>query len=453
MKTLLPHQIEDAQFLAARHFAGNFSGMGSGKTLSALEAFRLVRELVTDQVIIIGPPISLRMWQAEFEEFFPGDTAQLVKTGKTKIDGSATALIMSYEIATKRAVELSRLKARALIMDEAHACKSVKAKRTKAILGSGGLAGSVDHTWFLTGTPVTRWNDDLYPFLCRADIGGMRERCGGDSTDRFNLRYTVVQSRKFPGARYPTKMTVGSRNTDELHSWIFGDNIKELFYGPTASELAVRRELADVWAAMPPLTTNRLQIGLDMDDELRDILAGFKTVKQIEQAVASNDEHIATARRKIGEGKVLSAAAEIRDRIDIGQGPILVGAWHRSVIDALAGDLSDLRVGVLDGRTSANEKGRLQDAFNAKELDVLIGQIAAMGVSLNLQHGGNRIIVVEEDWSPAVMDQFYARLHRIGQTEHVHIDILESDDKLSQAVRRISNAKRGAHAAAMGDKR
>jgi len=441
MKTLLPHQIEDAQFLAARHFAGNFSGMGSGKTLSALEAFRLVRKLVTDQVIVIGPPISLRMWQAEFEEFFPGDTAQLVKTGKTKIDGAAAALIMSYEIATKRAVELSRLKARALIMDEAHACKSVKAKRTKAILGSGGLAGSVDRTWFLTGTPITRWNDDLYPFLCRADLTGMRERCGGDSTDRFNLRYTVVQSRKFPGARYPTKMTVGSRNTDELHRWLFGDN------------LAVRRELADVWAAMPPLTTNRLQIGLDMDDELRDILAGFKTVQQIEQAVASNDEHIATARRKIGEGKVLSAAAEIRDRIDIGQGPILVGAWHRSVIDALAGELSDLRVGVLDGRTSANEKGRLQDAFNNKDLDVLIGQIAAMGVSLNLQHGGNRIVVVEEDWSPAVMDQFYARLHRIGQTEHVHIDILESDDKLSQAVRRISNTKRGAHAAAMGDKR
>ena len=441
MKTLLPHQIEDAQFLAARHFAGNFSGMGSGKTLSALEAFRLVRELVSDQVIIIGPPISLRMWQAEFEEFFPGDTAQLVKTGKTKIDGAATALIMSYEIATKRAVELSRLKARALIMDEAHACKSVKAKRTKAILGSGGLAGSVDHTWFLTGTPVTRWNDDLYPFLCRADLTGMKARCGGDSTDRFNLRYTVVQSRKFPGARYPTKMTVGSRNTDELHRWLFGDN------------LAVRRELADVWAAMPPLTTNRLQIGLDMDDELRGILAGFTSVKQIEQAVASNDEHIATARRKIGEGKVLSAAAEIRDRIDIGQGPILVGAWHRSVIDALAGELSDLRVGVLDGRTSANEKGRLQDAFNNKDLDVLIGQIAAMGVSLNLQHGGNRIVVVEEDWSPAVMDQFYARLHRIGQTEHVHIDILESDDKLSQAVRRISSTKRGAHAAAMGDKR
>lgn len=448
MKTLLPHQIEDAQFLAARRFAGNFSGMGSGKTLTALEAFRLVRELVTDQVIIIGPPISLRMWQSEFEAFCPGDTAQLVKTGKTEIDGAATALIMSYEIATKRAAELSQLKARALIMDEAHACKSVKAKRTIALLGNTGLASSVDHTWCLTGTPITRWNDDLYPFLARADLDGMKERCGGMSTDRFNLRYTVVQSRQFPGARYPTKMTVGSRNTDELYRWIFGDN------------LAVRRELADVWAAMPPLTTNRLQIGLDMDDELRDILAGFKTVRQIEQAVASNDEHIATARRKIGEGKVCSAAAEIRERATSGAGAILVGAWHTSVIDALVSELSvylgkglALSVDSLDGRTSSSKKDALQRDFNEGRLDVLVGQIAAMGVSLNLQHGGNRIVVVEEDWSPAIMDQFYARLHRIGQTEHVHVDILESDDKLSQAVRRISNIKRGAHAVAMGDKR
>ena len=443
-KQLLPHQIEDAQFLASKAFAGNFSGMGSGKTLTALEAFRLVRGLVTDQVIIVGPPISLRMWASEFEAFFPGDKAQLVKTGKTKIDGSASALVMSYEIATKRAAELSQLKARALILDEAHACKSVKAKRTKAILGSGGLASSVAHCWFLTGTPITRWNDDLYPFLCRADLNGMRRRCGGDHIDRFNLRYTIVQKRQFPGARYPTKMTVGSRNTDELNAWLFDGG------------LAVRRELAEVWAAMPPLTINRLPVGLSMDDELRDILDGFKTQAQIDQAVAANDEHIATARRKIGEAKVREAAAEIRERATSGAGAILVGAWHTSVIDALVSELStylgkgiSLSVDSLDGRTSSARKDELQRDFNEGRLDVLVGQIAAMGVSLNLQHGGNRIVVVEEDWSPAIMDQFYARLHRIGQTEHVHVDILQSDDKLSQAVARIASAKRRSHTVAM----
>ena len=87
----------------------------------------------------------------------------------------------------------------------------------------------------------------------------------------------------------------------------------------------------------------------------------------------------------------------------------------------------------------------MQDEFNAGEIDVLIGQIAAMGVSLNLQQGSNKIIVVEEDWSPSVMDQFYARLHRIGQKNHVHVDTFISDTKLDKAVGRISSAKQRSH--------
>jgi len=70
-----------------------------------------------------------------------------------------------------------------------------------------------------------------------------------------------------------------------------------------------------------------------------------------------------------------------------------------------------------------------------------------MGVSLNLQRGGNSIVVVEEDWSPAVMDQFYARLHRMGQGKPVHVDTLFVENKLSTAVHRISSAKRRAHTA------
>jgi hypothetical protein len=62
MKQLLPHQIEDAQFLASKAFAGCFSGMGSGKTLAALEALRLALKSPTSgtkTAIIVGPPIAL----------------------------------------------------------------------------------------------------------------------------------------------------------------------------------------------------------------------------------------------------------------------------------------------------------------------------------------------------------------------------------------------------------
>jgi len=440
-KKLLPHQIEDAEFLAARKFAGNFSGMGSGKTLTALEAFRIVKLMSNkpkDVVIIVGPPISLNMWATEYENYLPLEGAQILKTGKTKILKRCTALVMSYEIATRRVEELKALNATALILDEAHACKSVNAKRTKALIGKGGLCSTVGHTWFLTGTPSTRWNDDLYPFLCRADLSGLLARCGGTDIDRFRTRYCIVQSKTYSAKQYkPVKVTVGNRNTDDLNEWMFGQG------------LAVRRELADVWASMPPLTTNRLQVKLTGDDDFKAMMKmfGSMSMSELDRAISKNDEHIATARRKVGEAKVSVAAGEIADRCETGAGAILVGAWHTSVIDELHEALQDkgLRVAKLDGRTSATQKTALQDQFNNGQLDVLVGQIAAMGVSLNLQHGGNRIVVVEEDWSPAVMDQFYARLHRMGQVNHVHVDILVSDDPLSQAVARIASTKRSEH--------
>ena len=58
---LMPHQKADAAFLASKPFAGNFSGMGSGKTLTALEAVNLLDLKPNDRILIIAPPIALHM--------------------------------------------------------------------------------------------------------------------------------------------------------------------------------------------------------------------------------------------------------------------------------------------------------------------------------------------------------------------------------------------------------
>lgn len=449
---LLPHQIEDAAFLASRKFAGCFSGMGSGKTRTALEAARLVG---ADPLVIVAPPIALRMWCREAEDHL-GATSQILKTGSTKIDPAARILVMSYEIASKRVLELKErafdartqhvlqagdLRARAaLICDESHALKSTKAKRTRAILGHGGLCSAFDHSWLLTGTPATRWNDDLIPFLFRAAPDAMKAKLGGLSIEKFQLRYTIRQQKRFAGSRFPTTMTVGSRNTDEL---------REIMYHG-ANPVAVRRELADVWAAMPPITHNRYTIGLASSPELSAALADLRSMSraQVEEKLAAKDPALATMRRMIGLGKVPEAAAVIAERAEDTSGAVLVGAWHIEVIDGLVAALraKGLRVEALDGRTSLPRKSQLEAAFNTGALHVLVGQIGAMGVSLNLQKGGSSIIVVEEDWSPAIMDQFYARLHRMGQEKHVHVDTLESETKIDDAIHKISSEKARHHA-------
>ena len=431
---LMTHQIEDAEFLASKSIAGCFSGMGSGKTLTALEAINMLGNSSEHQItLIIGPPISLHMWFEEYESHV-GWHAQILRTGKDVIDPEVSALIMSYDIATRRVSELKAIGAKFLVCDESHALKSAEAKRTAAIIGPGGLVETVEHAWFLTGTPETKWHDDLYPFLLAADKKGLEDRTGGNTLERFHLRYCVTQARKFnPYQRIPTILTVGNRNTEELNEWLF------------AGGLAVRRELADVWKDMPAITINRLQVQLEMTPELSRELKGLRhyTPRQLIDSI--EDGQMASLRRMIGAAKVKYSAREIADRIEAGVKPILVGCWHREVIDALAFALSEKHsVGVIDGRTPSKAKLAYTNAFNVGELDVLIGQISAMGVSLNLQ-GGAHIVVIEEDFSPAVMDQFYARCHRMGQKNHVHVDIFEDGTELGKAVSRIARAKAREH--------
>ena len=433
----MPHQITDASFLAGRDVAGCFNGMGTGKTLTALEACRLAE---AENVLIIGPPISLQMWQREAEDWL-GSKAQILKTGSTKIDASVRVLVVSYQIAVNRKNELMEWAGPGSVMicDESHALKNTKAKRTVAILGRGGMINAFKHAWFLTGTPMTRWADDLIPFLFRAAPDQIKDLTGGLTIDRFRLRYCITVKKQWPGARFPVEIVVGSRNHAEL--------------GEVMATCSTRRILKDVWESMPSITFTRLAVQPKGTKDLLDALKAM-TMTQVEAGLRSNDDHLSTIRRQLGVSMIPDAASFIADRVDAEQGAILVGAWHTEVIDGLMEALSSvkidkrsLRVATLDGRTSQAKKSELEAAYNNGGLDVLIGQIGAMGVSLNLQQGGSSIVVVEEDWSPAVMDQFYARLHRMGQGLPVHVDTLYVDSKIAEAVHRISTAKRHAHAA------
>lgn len=432
MYKLFPHQDKGAAFLADRKFAGLFFGMGTGKTVTSLEAAKRVG---SEFVVVIAPPIALPMWQREAEAYL-GGKAQILKTGSTKIDPDAKIVVVSYAIAQKRKDELrdelSYGEATVLICDESHALKNPKAKRTAAVLGKGGIASGAVYSWLLTGTPITRWNDDMFAFMCRADIPGMKQRCGGVALERFQMRFTVRQERKFPGARWPVKMVVGNRNVEELADWVYNGGH------------ALRVDLDEVFKDMPPLTTNAYVIPLDASAELKAKLAEVKKMKlaDLQKAVENKEPALATIRREIGMAKVKAAANEIAERVESGQN-ILVGAWHTDVIDALDAELlkRGYTVGVIDGRKSSAHKEDICGAWNAGHLQVIVGQIAAMGVSLNLQQGGSQIVVVEEDWSPTIMDQFYARLWRYGQEKHVHVDILRGDNKLEEAVARIASTK------------
>lgn len=429
---LLPHQVAHAGFLAGVRFAGDFSEPGTGKTLTALTAAGMVR---AGSLLVIAPPIALPMWQEMIEKYLELE-AQILRTGAENICETADAIVCSYAIATKRCDELKDFDV--LICDESHALKTHDAARTIAILGPNGIANTCGHAWMLSGTPVTRYADDWYPFLMAADGDRTVNDIGGDNLERFRLKYCIQQNRKM-SPRVIKRIVVASRNLDQLHNLIYRD-----------PPLAVRVTMKEVGADMPPLTFTSLFVELDKSTELSKATKALKgiPISQVQKLLYQKDDPLATMRRLLGVAKAPAVAKLIIERLADDPTPILVGAWHHDVMDALQKELYERKhyAWILSGETGSRVRNEVIEGFNSGEVPILIGQISAMGVSLNLQQLGHRILTIEEDFSPALMEQFYARLWRMGQKRHVHVENCRSNHPLDEAVARILSRKAMEHA-------
>ena len=419
MLTPLPTQVEDADFLVKQRRACLFSEPGTGKTLTALEAWKKVG----GRLVVVAPPIALGMWAKNIAEHC-GVNVQRITSAKDKIDISAEAYVMSYSMASKFA-----LRPDVLVLDEADALKTLSAERTKAIFGvrckmTKCLADGVPYVWFLTGTPIRRYADDLYPVLQALWPAHLQEYFGISSLSGFQQTFCVTQLRRFH-PRQPMKATViGNKNEDQLRDFVYKNKI------------AVRRTMADVSAYMPPLTIRTVTVDYYNSAELREATG---------EAVyaGETDPIMAKARRLLGVAKANYVAAYVYDVWEQLTCPVLVLYWHKDVGNALADyfAIKKLNVRKIDGATSMAARAEAEAVFNAQGCDILLGQIASMGVAINLQKGSHYAVFAERDWSPAAQEQAMRRLWRLGQDTHVQIDICEAEHPMDEAVGMVVTRK------------
>ena len=417
----LPTQVKDADFLAQHRHPALFSEPGTGKTITALEGWKRVG----GRLCVVAPPIALRMWANNIDEHL-GARAQIIRAGKDTIDKSADAHVLSYQMASKFP-DLAG--ANVLVLDESDALKSIDSHRTKAIFGNRAqmkdcLATGVEHVWPLTGTPMRRYADDLYPHLRALHPDLLRKELGIWTYQQFVDRFCVTQLRRFHARQRAQATVIGNRDEAALRAFIYGN------------DLAVRRTMQDVAAYMPPLTTRDVGMQFDDSPELREATGGALEAGEM-------DPVMATARRLLGVAKAPYVANYVFDVWEQVSCSVLVFYWHKEAGDILQAKLqeADLIVRRIDGSTSADKRTEYERAFNAGEIDVLLGQIASMGVAINLQQGSHYGIFAEMDWSPAAKDQALRRLWRLGQKTHVQIDICQAEHPLDEAVSMVVDRK------------
>lgn len=120
----------------------------------------------------------------------------------------------------------------------------------------------------------------------------------------------------------------------------------------------------------------------------------------------------------------------------------VVFSQSKQVINLFAKRLLSKKIthGVLTGDTAQVDRGFIVKAFQAGDLRVFTGTIAAGGVGITLT-ASSTIIFLDRSWSPAINRQAEDRLHRIGQKQAVQvIDIIAKDTIDLGRLQRLENS-------------
>ncbi|WP_020016839.1 DEAD/DEAH box helicase [Promicromonospora sukumoe] len=120
---------------------------------------------------------------------------------------------------------------------------------------------------------------------------------------------------------------------------------------------------------------------------------------------------------------------------------VVVFSYFRDVIERVLAELGPLAVGPITGSVPSARRQELVDEFTqAKEPKVLVSQIEAGGVGLNIQ-AASVVILCEPQVKPTVEAQAIARAHRMGQVRTVQVHRLLIEESVDERLLEILGTK------------
>lgn len=424
--SLYTHQDLGAEWLAATTRGGLFDEQGLGKTATCIVAADRVG---ARRVLVVAPVVVAHNWAREMRRWSPARKVQVITTGRTKVDASASVVIVTHALLLSAALRAQLFAVRwdVAIVDEAHAMKNPKAQRTKhtytlgAQLNAPSVASCSARTWVLTGTPMPNNPSELWTHL----RGLAPERIYLPGTQRpmnwwqFRDRYCVLAVTRFG------EKIVGAKNVDELKERMRGFSLRRL-----------KRD----HLSLPPVLWGTVAITGDVTKELRELEASMK--KGSDGAPDRDSVEFSTWRRLCGLAKAPAAAELLAGELDEGTHKEVVFAHHKEVIDTLHGSLAAFGPVTITGAQSAAERQAAVQRFQTDPAcRVAICNLVAGGVGITLT-ASSRVTFVESSFVPGENAQAADRVHRIGQTaETVSVRVLSLAGSVDELVAEINARK------------
>lgn len=410
---LFPYQEEGVAFMLQHRRCLNACEMGLGKTLMTLEVMRRMAWQF-DNALFVVPASLTCLWQRSLIEMGYTDKSVQVLNSQSKLTGSR--LICSYNFIQKeRGIKklLDYGPFDLIVCDEAHACKNTQSRTYQGLKKI--ISKHLGRLILLTGTPATNKGTDYYSYLELCEPGKH-----GAYWAWCNA-YCRKQKNPFRKMGYDF-MEVREDKRKEL---------KELF-----KKFTYRRTKKQVLTELPPVMFRNIPVEVEEQVIAECLKVSPKVVEAIIEQGGVMPGHLMTLRRGIGLSKINHAINILTTK----ELPVIVVTVHKDVADKICDGLVGRKVVRLTGDESAEEKAKNVEAFQNGFADTVVMNVKAGGVGVTLTRA-SWMLVVELDWSPAVMAQAYGRIDRIGQAMPMTIEHLIGAGTLDEQVVRILGKK------------
>ena len=378
--------------------------MGLGKTMQSLAAMCHLAGEGATHFLVVCPASVVINWTREIERH------TLLEARRLHLPG-AKRQAAEQEWAAKGGVAVTTFEAlRAMpedldvpiammVVDEAHYAKNPNALRTQAV---SEWAGRSRRAMFLTGTPMENKVEEF-----RVLVGHLRP----DVAENLDLADEAMDGTRFRERVAPVYLR---RNQEDV-----------------LSELPDRLETQE-WVALEG--------------------AAMRTYRK-----AVQDGNFMAMRRAAFDPRTVKGSQKLRRLVEIageaadGGRKVIVFSYFRDVLETVAEVLAGRDgvpgmpvVGPLTGDIPPAERQAMVDELtNASGPAVLVSQIQAGGVGLNIQ-AASVVVIAEPQLTPSIEEQAIARAHRMGQVRPVDVHRLLCEDSVDQRVLELLAAKREA---------
>lgn len=406
--------------------------MGLGKTVQSLAM--LLARADEGPALVVCPTSVLVNWQQEAQRFTP--SLRVVDLGTVPAGSRLPALeaiepgevaLMSYGVLQRLGEDAEGLRFATVVFDEVHALKNATTSRATV-----AAKIQADVRFGLTGTPLENHIGELWAVM-QACVPGLlgdrvlfRESIGTAVAEgipwaqrhlRAILEPFILRRRKETVLRElppRTEAVVMVEPSEAERAWYEAQR--------QAAEARIREALQKE-LIKPGQASVRLLVEIG---RLRQAAIEPRLVEEdaprgakLERVVERCEQLVSAGHQVLVFTQFLGVLAILEERLQV----------------------RGIQTLELQGSTSAAERARRVEAFQAGEADVFLMSLKAGGIGVNLT-AADYVLHVDPWWNPAVEAQATGRAHRMGQTRPVTVYRYCTEGSIERKILALHETKR-----------